>query len=127
MLLKITVLGICVSVICMLLSRYYKEAVLPLEIAFIVISVILVTDEIKGVVKELSSYMGDIGEGTKILGSLMKGAVICILTKISCDLCKDSGNNVVADMIDIVGRIVLVSLCFPFVQSIIKTAFSFAS
>lgn len=127
MLLKIAVLGICVSIVCVFLNKYYKEAVLPLEMVFMVIAAIMVTDEAKDALSELSSYLDETGEGMQILSNLVKGAMICVVTKISCDIAKDSGNTVIADIIDLAGRIVLISLCFPFVESVIKTALSFVS
>lgn len=125
MILKIAVLAICVCVLSAVLKSYFKEAVLPLELAFAVVALALVGEKAKEVVGELWSSLGDSEIGSAVISALIKGALICIFTKLSCDIAKDSGNTLVSDIIDLTGRIMLIALCFPFLESVIETATAF--
>ena len=80
------------------------------------------TDSFDNVVGLFSATSTD----NKALTCLYKTGAICVLSKISTDICKESGNKVVSDMIDICTRIIVFSLTLPFISSIIKTAASFA-
>ena len=64
---------------------------------------------------------------SKIIVCLLKGAVICIVTKLACDVSYESGNIIVGDIIELAGRIILLVISLPFIESVVKTAVAFAS
>ena len=125
MIIKLAFLGICVCILSVLLKSWMKEAVLPLQLSFAVITIALIYDNIKDLTEELRYYIGDSEIGTMVFSALLKGALICVVTKLACDIANDSGNSTVANIIDLAGRIMLLSIGFPFVESVIKTAVSF--
>lgn len=125
MIVKIAFLGICVCILSVMLKGWLKEAVLPLQLSFAIITLAVVYDSIKELTEELIYYIGDSEIGTTVFAALLKGALICVVTKLACDIAYDSGNSTVANIIDLAGRIMLLSIGFPFVESVIKTAASF--
>ena len=125
MIIKLAFLGICVCILSVLLKSWMKEAVLPLQLSFAVITIALIYDNIKDLTEELRYYIGDSEIGTMVFSALLKGALICVVTKLACDIANDSGNSTIANIIDLAGRIMLLSIGFPFVESVIKTATSF--
>lgn len=127
MILKIVIAGVCVCLISSLLKKNFEQTVLLLQIAFFVIVFAFAANELKNISDSFSEYMSYIDGGSEFISCLIKGACICILTKISCDICKDSGNTAVSDIIDLSGRIAMIYLAFPYVNSVIKTAVSFVS
>lgn len=127
MIIKIALSGICVCILTAILQQYNKSFVIFIEIIFVCIVVSLITDDI---VKGVSSLVGLFSHNAlnnKILICLVKGAVICILTKLACDISYESGNILVGDIIELSGRVILIIISLPFMESIVKTALSFAS
>jgi hypothetical protein len=125
MILKISLLGICVCILVSLMKSSFKEAVLPLELAFAVVVLIVTVGEIKELTSTFRSFLGDIQIDSTVFSALMKGAVICIVSKLSSDVAKDSGNSLVSDVIDLTGRVLLITISFPFLESVIKIAAAF--
>ena len=125
MIIKIILLGLCICVVNFILRDISRAFVLFINICYVVI-----------VSLNLLEYISDFADNIKelfLLNSsseymfkcLFKGALICILTKLSSDICKESGNTVVSDIVDISGRVMLLFLAFPFIESIVKTAAAF--
>ena len=125
MFIKIIVLGILVCVINLMLRQHQKVFVLPINIVYIIAVLLLIFESFSDNLQDITDLFSVSGVLDKAVTCLYKSAVICILTKFSVDLCKESGNSVVSDMIDIGGRIIMLSLAFPFIKSIIKTASAF--
>lgn len=127
MMTKIILLGICVCIINLLLRQHEKAFVLPVNIVYIIVVVLLIFNSFIDSLGSISDLFSVSKTVNKVLICLYKSAAICILTKISGDLCKESGNAVVTDMIDLGGRIIMLSIAFPFIESIIKTASAFVT
>ena len=125
MIIKIILLGLCVCVVNFVLRDINKAFVLFVNICYVVIVSVYLLGYISDFadnIKELFSLSSSSGYMFKCL---FKGALICILTKLSSDICKESGNTVVSDIVDISGRVMLLFLAFPFIESIVKTAAAF--
>ena len=125
MIAKISLLGICVCVISVLLRDWLKEAVLPLQLTFAVIVLSVILKSVRDVTDGLWEYMGESEIGSSVFTALFKGALICTVAKLASDAAKDSGNGLIADIIDLTGRIMLITIGFPFVENVIETAVSF--
>lgn len=127
MIVKIALCGICVCIISTVLNRYNKSFIIFIELVFVgsVVSFVL-----KDAVKELNT-LTDLFELTssqyKIMICLIKGAVICVVTKLACDVCYENGNIIVGDIIELAGRMVLLVISLPFIESVVKTAIAFAT
>ena len=125
MIIKVILLGICVCFLNIFLRQNQSVFTYIINIAYIVIIVVLLSDGVAERLKDIKDLLFLSSSATKMLSCLYKGALICILTKISSDVCKESGNLVVSDIIDLAGRIMLLIIAFPFIESIIKTASAF--
>ena len=126
MIVKIVLCGICVCVLNTLLRGYNKSFVIFVEIVFVIAVISLIfADAVKGT-KNLSDLLLQTSSQKKIIVCLMKGAAICILTKLACDISYESGNILVGDIIELSGRILLLIISLPFIESVVKTAMSFA-
>lgn len=125
MFIKIVILGILVCIINLILKQHQKVFVLPVNIIYIIIVLLLIFDSFSESLQDVADLFSISGLLDKVLSCLYKSAAICILSKISADLCKESGSTVISDMIDLGGRIIMLSLALPFIKSIIKTAAAF--
>ena len=125
MIIKISILGICVCILSVFLKGWLREAVLPLQISFAVITIAVIFESVRDITDKLNDYLGESEIGNTVFPALIKGALICTVTKLASEAAKDSGNGLVSDIIDLTGRIMILSLGFPFVESVIRTAASF--
>ena len=125
MIIKIAIMGICVCILNSLFNQHGKTYQLFLNLIFALIIMGMVfreiTPDFNGFIKLISVN----STTKKLYVCLLKGAVICIVTKISCDISRDSGNILISDIVDIAGRFMLFAVSLPFIESIVKTAFSF--
>ena len=70
----------------------------------------------------LISTLGN-GAGTSAyIEIILKGLGIVILTQISSDICRDSGEATLAGHIETVGKLELLLLCIPLIEEILATA-----
>ena len=125
MIIKIAVIGVMVCILIVFLKGVSSEAVILLELSFAAIVIIFLSDKLFDAVERLRDFFAE-GETEKVIFSaLMKGALICLVTKLASDTALDSGNKLVSDVIDFSGRVLLLTIAFPFFESVIETATAF--
>ncbi len=127
MIVKIALCGICVCIINVLLRQYNKSFVIFAELIFLGAVVSLIMNDAADGVRRLTDLFTLSTSQSKIIVCLLKGAVICIVTKLACDVSYESGNIIVGDIIELAGRIILLVISLPFIESVVKTAVAFAS
>ncbi len=125
MLLKVVFAGLAVCLVNIFLKNKMSEFVLPTEIVFLAVSAALLIEYFKGIFLGLSEVVGKTEYGDEIFTSAVKGAAICLITKFSADICAESGNKLVADVIELTGRIMLTVIALPYIESIISIALAF--
>ena len=127
MLIKITASGIVCCLVCVLLKRVAKEYVIFVQLCFAVAAGIIIITECIGFFDELSDWFYMIGNFDSLYSILCKGAFVCIACKIACDICIESGNILISDLIELAGKTVMLVLTLPLLKDIVRTAVSFVS
>lgn len=125
MFVKIIFAGLSLCIINIFLKKQLSEFVLPTEIIFLALTSALAVEYLKESFSYISVITDQIKNGEEVFSSAVKGAGICLVTKFSSDICIESGNKLIADIIDFTGRIMLLIIAVPYIESIIKTAFAF--
>lgn len=125
MIIKVIFLGVCVCVLNMILRQTQSIFTVVINIVFVISVVIVLAAYVSDSINNFKELLDVSTVSGKMLRCLYKGTLICILTGISSDVCKESGNIVVSNIIDITGRVMLLVLAFPYIESIIKTASAF--
>ena len=125
MIIKIACMCICVCLLSVLLYQYNKSLVLPLQLCFGAFALLIVFNEVKDNVSEIIKIIDFDEKANKIFSCLFKGAMICVLTNLTSDISKDSGNNFVATVVEFSGRVMLLIVALPFFISVIKTVLGF--
>ncbi len=70
--------------------------------------------------------IADMGAGTEYVALMLRGLGICVLCRISSDICRESGQAGVASAVESAGRLALVLLALPVINDIIAFAKDFA-
>lgn len=126
MLIKLFALALTGTLTGVLLKKHCREILPFFEIAVVIAAVIILADadplKNNSLVKLISRY-SQVSEAFRVI---VKGAAVTVLTKLACDICRESGNALMADIVELGGRLMLITLAVPFIEKIFETALSFA-
>ena len=125
MIIKIVFIGICVCILNLMLRQYKSAFTVIVNAIFAISVIILIFDSAADAVNTLKDLLNITSSSGKMITCLYKCAAVCILSKLATDICKESGNSSVGDIIDFAGRIMLLIMAMPFIETIIKTAGAF--
>ncbi len=121
-----TILKLCMVALLVLTSstviKQWKADFLPLVRigAVVLFGSLLIASS-----KPLLSLVERLGNGSgtsEYVETILKGLGIVILTQISSDICRDSGEATLAGHIETVGKLELLLLSIPLIEKILATA-----
>ena len=123
---KILALAITGTLLTLILKKHCRELVPFFEIAVVigVVFIIADADVLKG--SALSKIISRYSDGGEAFSVLFKGAAVTVLTRFACDICRESGNSLMGDIVELGGRIMLIVLAVPFIEKVFDIALSFA-
>ena len=81
----------------------------------------LVFSKISDVISLLNSLVNKSSINGKFIALLIKITGIAILTEFAVSICKDSGENAIANKIDIGGKVMIVTVSIPIISSLLET------
>lgn len=121
-----TVLKLCMVALLIVTSttviREWKSDFLPLiRIGAIVLFGGLLIAGAKPLLS-LITGLGKSAGASQYMETVLKGLGIVILTQISADICRDSGEGTLATHIETVGKLELLLLSIPLIEEILATA-----
>ncbi len=125
MFIKIIFTGLSLCIVNIFLKKQLSEFVLPTEIVFLAFATALAMECLQENFSYLSEIISQVKYGDEVFSSAIKGTGICLITKFSSDICKENGNRLIADVIEFTGRVMLLIIAVPYIESIMKTAFAF--
>lgn len=125
MLMKIITLALTASLITAILKKHCREFV-PFFEAAVVIAALFMAGELQspeksGLGKLFSAYAGS----NEVFSAIFKAAAVTVLSRLASDMCRESGNGLIGDVVELAGRITLIMLALPFVEKVTETALSF--
>ena len=121
-----TILKLCMVALLMLAStsviKQWKADFLPLiRIGAVVLFGTLLIASAEPLLSLLGTLSASSG-ASQYIEIILKGLGIVILTQISSDICRDSGENTLATNIETVGKLELLLLCIPLIEEILGVA-----
>lgn len=121
-----TVLKLCMVALLVLASstviKQWKSDFSPLiRIGATVLFGTLLIASAQPLFSLINTLAGESGT-LKHVETILKGLGIVILTQISADICRDSGEGTLAGHIETVGKLELLLLCIPLIGEILATA-----
>ena len=117
---KIIGIGIIALIIIIIVKQYRPEfAVYISIIAGILILAISLQKmgEIVSLIKTISDKAGINGEFLKII---LKITGIAILAEFAVSICKDSGESVIANKIEMGSKVIIISMSIPIISSLLE-------
>ena len=121
---KIVALALCGAVCALVLRRLRPEASSVLVIAAGVLALLLALPSLSELLGGLSALEESGGVSGIYMTQLMKVAGISLLMDFAAQTCRDAGEESLAMKTELAGRIMLLSLALPFMQSLLSQVLS---
>lgn len=117
-----TAAALCIigAILATLLKQYCKEHALLCSVGICAMIVISLLSYFTPIVNTVNSIFTYTTLDYKYLEILWKAIGICYIVGIASDLCKDSGENTLASIITLWGRITLLFLTLPMLEALLK-------
>lgn len=125
MIVKVIALGFIGTFVGTLLRKYNKELMPFFEMIIIVTALLLIKDSMSFQEGGFATLLRLFPQGEKLFVCLFKGAAITVITKLTSEICRESGNTVMGEIVELGGRVMLVVLSLPFITEVAQTALSF--
>lgn len=117
--------GIASVILNIVVSETKKEYSLFIKISGVAIICYIALKAGSDRIAEFLGRLEGLSDTYGLISTLLKGAVICITTQLAHDLCKDSGSEALANAVDIGGRMMIIILSLPLIESVLETALAF--
>ncbi|MBQ5890146.1 MAG: stage III sporulation AC/AD family protein [Clostridia bacterium] len=117
---SVIIVSIIVSVLAIFIKQNNPAYSVLLIIIFVIIMITVGINYLFDLTGRITESVGGIKYAPEFLKILLKAIIICILSDLSSTICKDSGNGSVAVCIDVVTRIILLSLTLPIVEKLVE-------
>lgn len=122
---KIILFSIIACVVSVVIKRNCTELYLPFQIGSAIIVLIYILNIVEDELSAFFSVISGMGAEYGIIKSLFKAALITVGTKLGCDICKESGNYLIGDIIELGGKLMIFIISVPYIVSIIKISAAF--
>lgn len=117
---KIIGIGIIALIVIILLKQYRPEFAIYISLLTGVLILILVMDELTGIVNLLQSIANKTTINANFLGILLKITGIAFLSEFAVSICKDSGEAAIASKIEIGSKVIIISMSIPIISSLLE-------
>ena len=121
---KIIGIGLIALVIIILLKQYKPEFAMYISLLTGVLILLLVADELSGIINLLQSFADKVSINSTFLILLIKITGIAFLSEFAVSICKDSGEAAIASKIEIGTKIIIISMSIPIISSLLEIILS---
>lgn len=118
---KIIGIGLISLVIITIIKQYKPEFAIYVSLMAGVLILILAFDKLADVINLLSNLASRSSINGSFITLLLKITGIAILTEFAVSICKDAGENAIANKMDIGGKIMIVAVSVPIISSLLET------
>lgn len=118
---KIIGVGLISLIIIIIVRQYKPEFTLYVSLLAGALILVFIMDKIGGIIDLLTSLANKTAINNQFLLLLIKITGIAFLTEFAVSLCKDSGENAIANKVDMGGKVIIVSMSIPIISSLLET------
>lgn len=117
----IMVCGLCItaSVLCKIVEKNTKEISVAISLIAVVVILIFVIGKISDINTTLTQLFEKAGISDEYISILFKSAGICYITQLGADVCKDCGESSLSNVVELAGKISILSITIPIINAIV--------
>ena len=123
---KIAAICIVSAVICKLFDKDSREYSLYIKIAAAMLILSFVFIYISPLIEIIQTIFDRSDSDTNYLKILFKATGICYISQFASDICRDSGENLLASQAELAGRVGLMVTAIPLFEEVIDIIISFS-
>lgn len=116
---KIIGVGLIALITIIIIKQYKPEFALYISIIAGAIILYLIIDKLEGIIDLLKSVSDKSGVSSEFLTLLLKMTGIAFLAEFAISICKDSGENSIANKIEIGTKVVVISMSIPIISNLL--------
>ena len=118
---KIIGIGFFTLIITIILKEYRKEYAIYAVLIGGMIIIFYSMDTLKAIIDFINDLSRNKSYNREFISLLLKITGISILTEYAVSICKDSGENAIANKIDFGGKIIVISLSIPIISTTLSS------
>ena len=117
---RIIGIGLIALIIIILLKQYRPEFAIYISLLTGVLILLLVMDELLGIINLLQSFANKVSINSNFLVLLIKITGIAFLSEFAVSICKDAEEAAIASKIEIGTKIIIISMSIPIISSLLE-------
>ena len=116
---KVIGFGIIAVSLIIILKQQKQEIAILCVVASSVIMLTFIFDDLKNVISLIDKLVIDSAIDSSFLKIILKVIGISYMVEFGKDICKDAGENAIANKIEMAGKVIIVSLSIPVIASLL--------
>lgn len=121
--LKIVTTVLISLIVCVVIKQMKPEFLPFIQLSAVILVAVMVLDLIKALLSDITAIIAPGGMiESEYIFLLLRVLGLAVVTKLASDICNDNGNSVLADNVELVGKIAIYTLCLPLVKIIAELA-----
>lgn len=113
-------IGIVSTILILILKEEKSEMALMCAIAASIIILLYIISQFTPIVNMINKLLDNAGINKEYLRIILKIVGISYMVEFGKNICKDAGENAIANKIEIAGKVVIISLSIPVVNSLVE-------
>lgn len=116
----VAVFCICAAILAVLLRQYCREQSLMISLAACIAVIGAAAAVLSPIVTQVSEIFTEAGISTSYISLIFKAVAISFITQITCEVCRDSGENAIAAAAELWGRGTLTVMSLPLITALVE-------
>lgn len=110
---------ICAAVFAVLLKQYCREQSMMISLCACVAVIGASAAILAPLITQVNGIFADAGVSSSYVSLIFKATAICFITQITCDICRDSGENAIASAAELWGRDTVTVMSLPLITTLV--------
>ncbi len=116
----VSIFSVCSVIFAVLLRQYCREQSLLASLAACIGILFAVLTLVQPVIQQVRELFETAGISSSYISVVFKAAAICFITQITCEICRDSGENAIASAAELWGRCSVTVISLPVISALIE-------
>ncbi|MDE6834675.1 MAG: hypothetical protein K2J39_10600 [Ruminococcus sp.] len=117
---SVAIFCICSAIMAVLLKQHCQEqAMMTALVACIAVMGGLILF-VEPLITDISEVFSQAGISESYISLIFKASAICFITQITCEICRDSGENAIASVAEMWGRGAVTFMSMPILKALIE-------
>ncbi|MDE5556125.1 MAG: hypothetical protein K2K66_02935 [Ruminococcus sp.] len=117
---SVAVFCVCSAILAVLLRQYCNEQSMMISLATCAGVMVGLMIFVEPLISEVSDIFSQAGISDSYISLIFKAAAICFITQITCEICRDSGENAIASVAEMWGRGAVTFMSMPILKALIE-------